>query len=253
MRIFGISDLHLSFDGKKPMDRFGPWWAGHVEKVEKNWRALVGEGDIVCLPGDFSWSMRPSEAGVELQWLSSLPGRKILLKGNHDYWWGSISKLRTSLPKGVYALQNDTLELDGVVFGGARGWNDPSIDFSGFSGHASMEEMEEGGSVLNGTDEDRKIFERELGRLDASLSRMSKGAGLKVALLHFPPTSPDLGETEVTRILEKHGVNLVLFGHAHRSGPTEFINPFGVKNSVTYYLVSADFIDFSPVEVYSDG
>lgn len=247
MRLFAISDLHLSFSGTKPMDIFGPWWEGYVGKVEKAWRGTVGEGDVVCLPGDFSWAMKIEEAAPELLWLGSLPGKKILLKGNHDYWWSSISKVRSLLPEGMYALQNDSIVIGQTAFGGARGWVDARLDFSGFPGHAQMN-VEDGpvGEIL-GVGEDRKIYERELMRLEQSLASMDRRAAKRVALLHFPPTGPDLSPTEVTGLLEKHRVDTAVFGHVHRSGEGGFKNPFGEINGVEYYLASADYIDFAPV------
>lgn len=247
MRLFAISDLHLSFSGAKPMNVFGPWWDGYVERVGKAWRETVDEDDVVCLPGDFSWSMRMEEAIAELQWLGSLPGRKILVRGNHDYWWGSISKVRSLLPEGVYALQNDSMAIGGAAFGGARGWTDWSLDFSGFPGHAEMTVENGFTGAIKGGEEDRKIYERELARLEKSLQGMDRSATARVALLHFPPTSPAMETTEVTALLEKYSVDAAVFGHVHRSGEGEFKNPFGRKNGVTYYLASADYTGFRPV------
>lgn len=248
MKVFAISDLHLSFSGAKPMDVFGQHWQEHAARVEKQWREVVGPGDVVCLPGDFSWALKIDQVAEELEWLGRLPGRKVLIKGNHDYWWASISKVRAALPEGAFALQNDSLTIDGVAFAGARGWVDPRLDFSNLSGHLSAEEAAELelGSE-RGAEEDRRIFEKELARLETSLQRMEPGAKLKVALLHYPPTSPGLEATEVTDLLEKYGVDAAVFGHVHRSNETAFENPFGRVGGVELHLASADFIDFTPV------
>lgn len=250
MRIFAISDLHLSFSGAKPMDVFGPWWSGHWSRVEAAWRELVGAEDVVCLPGDFSWALRPEEVRTELSWLGSLPGRKVLVRGNHDYWWGSISKVRSLLPKGVYALQNDCVRLGDAVFAGTRGWVDPTLSFDSFSGHGVMGEE---GRTLDGLEEDRKIYLRELGRMETSLGAMSRHEGFRVALVHFPPIDPSLVSTEMTALFEKYRVGAVVFGHVHRQKETDFANPFGVLNGVRYYLASADFVNFTPLEILMNG
>jgi predicted phosphohydrolase len=248
MRVFAISDLHLSFSGKKPMDLFGEHWSDHHQQVERAWRETVGAEDVVCLSGDFSWSSKLDEVQVELDWLEALPGKKVMIKGNHDYWWSSPSKVRKALGPDTYIIQNDSVTIGGVAFAGARGWVDGRLDFSKFSGHA--EAVPEGGAI-QGDDADRGIYERDLGRLEMSLKRIDKGAELKIALLHFPPTSPALEDTEVTKLLEEHGVDVAVFGHIHRSAPTAFKNPFGERGGVKYYLASADFIDFAPIEIAS--
>lgn len=253
MKILAISDLHLSFSGAKPMGIFGPWWNGHAERVESAWRRAVGPEDVVCLPGDFSWAMRPLEAKAELDWLGALPGVKLLVKGNHDYWWGSLSKVRQLLPPSIRLIQGDSVTVGEVAFGGARGWVNPALDFGGLSGHPTSEELRETGAMGKNPDEDRAIYVRELGRLEASLSRLDPGASRRVALLHYPPTSPLLETTEVTELLEKYRVDAAVFGHLHRSAPSDYANPFGVRNGIAYYLVSADFVDFAPLEIIFDG
>jgi len=249
MRIFALSDLHLSFSGEKPMDPFGPWWSDHAVAIERSWRSSVGAGDVVCLPGDFSWAMKPEEAARELAWLEELPGTKILVKGNHDYWWGSIGRVRSLLPPSVRALQNDSVAIAGAGFAGARGWVDPTLDFGLLSGHVQPHELGEEGFSIKGLEEDRKIYDRELIRLETSLKSLGRDLTLRVALLHFPPTSPLLEDTAVTGLLEKYRVDAAVFGHVHRSGPTAFANPFGVKNGITYFLASADFVAFTPVQM----
>jgi predicted phosphohydrolase len=248
LRVWGLADLHLSFSGAKPMDRFGAHWVGHVGKVEAAWRAQVVEDDVVCLPGDLSWAMRPGEIEGELAWLGGLPGRKVLIKGNHDYWWASVGKVRRLLPEGAHALQNDALALGGVAFGGARGWVDASLEFSGL-----LPDRAEGGGEpqvqhdIRGAQEDRRLYQRELGRLESSLRQLDAAAALRVALLHFPPTSPALEETPVTRLLERYRVDVAVFGHLHGPGWETFANPYGERGGVRYFLVSADFARFRPV------
>ncbi|MBI5439737.1 MAG: metallophosphoesterase [Deltaproteobacteria bacterium] len=247
MTLWAISDLHLSFSGQKPMDVFGPEWQNHVARIEAAWRELVGPEDVVCLPGDFSWAMRLSDVGEELRWLGGLPGRKVLVKGNHDYWWESLSKVRRALPEGVYAIQNDAVVVEGIAFAGARGWVDPSLSFGGLCAGPGEDE---GARLfgIRGEEEDERIYRRELDRLENSLRALPKECRLRVALLHFPPTSPALESTPVTELLERHGVDVVVFGHLH--GPCAgYRNPYGRRNGVQYFLASADFVGFSPVLV----
>ncbi|GAB4263362.1 MAG: metallophosphoesterase [Deferrisomatales bacterium] len=249
MNIWGLSDLHLSFARPKPMEVFGDHWRDHAARVEAAWRERVAPDDVVCLPGDLSWAMRLPEVQGELEWLARLPGRKVLVKGNHDYWWSSAARLRAALPAGIYALQNDALALDGVAFAGARGWVDPSLTFGSLLCALPGEEPEGRLHGIRGGPEDAKIYRRELGRLEASLRRLDPAAGLRVALLHFPPTSPALEETPVTRLLERYRVRVAVFGHLHGTGRERFANPFGCRGGVTYHLVSADFVNFAPWKV----
>ena len=248
MRIWALADLHLSFAHPKPMDVFGERWRGHGARIEAAWRERVGPDDVVCLPGDLSWALRLPEAAGELAWLGGLPGRKVLVKGNHDYWWDSVSKVRRALPEGAFALQNDALLLDGAGFAGARGWVDPSLDFR-FLGPPAAGETPDRLLGIRGEEEDRKLYRRELERLEASLRALDPAAGLRVALLHFPPTSPSLEATAVTELLERHRVDVAVFGHLHGDGADAFRNPYGERGGVRYYLVSADFAGFAPVEV----
>lgn len=245
MRVFAISDLHLSFSGQKPMSVFGARWEDHALRVEKEWRGAVSGEDIVCLAGDFSWATKLPEAMPELEWLGSLPGRKVLIKGNHDYWWPSISKLRSALPEGVYALQHDSVVIDGVGFAGARGWVDPTLDLSALYPALKDESVGEAYSIL-GEEEDKKHYDREVERLRMSLASLKAKTKLRVALLHFPPASPGIEPTQVTELLEEFGVDHAVFGHLHLSGPSDFKNPYGKRKNVTYHLTSADFIDFTP-------
>ena len=248
MKIWGLADLHLSFSGAKPMDRFGAHWVDHVARVETSWRARVAESDVVCLPGDLSWAMRPGEVEEELSWLGGLPGRKVLIKGNHDYWWASAAKVRRLLPEGAYAVHNDAVTFDGATFGGARGWVDDSLDFSGLL----PEPADDGGEPqaqhgIRSAEEDRRLYQRDLRRLETSLRQLGSDAAVRVALLHFPPTSPALEETPVTRLLERHRIDVAVFGHIHGPGWETFANPYGELGGVRYFLASADFAHFRPV------
>lgn len=234
MRIFAIGDLHLPGQDEKPMNVFGAHWERHFEMIEANWRQQVQNGDIVLIPGDISWAMHMADAVEDLGSIAALPGQKILLRGNHDYWWSSIRKLRGVLQPGVFALQNDALEIGGVVFGGSRGWVFPM----------------EGASL---GEDDMRIFRREVGRLQISLDAARKMAGEKpiVALMHFPPLLADGLATEFSRLLEDAGVTDVVYGHLHGAGiKNGFVGRLG---GVQYHLTSCDAIGFSPLLIREIG
>src|SRR5205823_4273719 len=129
-KVFGISDLHLSFASNKPMDRFGDIWIRHWEKIERNWRDRVGTDDLVLVAGDHSWGLKLEDALPDLKFIASLPGRKVLSKGNHDLWWNSMAKLRRLALEGVYWLQNNVHSFGSVSIGGTRGWSLPDTEFS---------------------------------------------------------------------------------------------------------------------------
>src|SRR5262245_49953192 len=128
MAVFAIGDLHLGFAVDKPMDRFGPHWAGHEERIARAWRERVASNDTVLVCGDTSWAMRLDEAAPDLAYVGALPGRKILVRGNHDYWWQSLKRVRAALPAGVEVLQNDSRLVEGWWVCGARGWSLPGHD-----------------------------------------------------------------------------------------------------------------------------
>lgn len=230
MSVFAIGDLHLPGQGDKPMDVFGPQWERHFEAISAHWQSLVTPQDIVLLPGDISWAMQLANAREDLEAIAALPGKKILLRGNHDYWWSSISKVRSLLPSSMYALQNDALLLDGQVFCGTRGWSFPTA-----------------ACPLDAQDE--KIYQRELMRLQMSLeaAAMLHSARPWVVLMHFPPLLADEPATEYTRLLERYPVATVVYGHLHGAG---IKNGFaGTKGGIAYHLVSCDALQFQPMLV----
>lgn len=227
MAFFALADLHLGFRVDKPMDPFGPQWVDHPAKIAEGWRAVVGEDDIVLVPGDISWAMKMPDARVDLAFVAELPGRKVLLRGNHDYWWGAVGKVRGMLPDGMFALQNDHLVLDGVAICGTRGWSIP------------------GAGMLDG--DDPKLFARERGRLEMSLE--SAPADLpKIAMLHFPPALTYLDDPGFTDLLEKYGVGLCVYGHLH-GARDHGLGIGGERHGVRYVLCAADAVDFTPVRL----
>ena len=164
------------------MDVFGPAWDDHAARVERAWRDAVAEEDVVLIPGDISWAMQLDEAREDIAFIGALPGTKILMRGNHDYWWASLSKVRAFLPKGVHALQNDAIDIGGAVIAGSRGWMCPGS--SGFD-----------------PETDRKIYDREAIRLGMSLQKAGKGSRI-IAMLHYPPFNEKRNSSAFTDLFE---------------------------------------------------
>ena len=227
MQIYAIADLHLSLTSEKPMDVFGEAWRGHAEKLERNWRERVQADDLVLVPGDISWAMQLSAALPDLSFIGNLPGRKILLKGNHDYWWSAIGRVRSNLPEGMRALQNDSIVEDGIGICGSRGWLCPGSN--------------------NFSAEDQKIYLRELDRLSLSLRALPE-VTTKIAMLHFPPFLDRDRGSGFTERLEQAGVDIVVYGHLH--GEANRYAFEGERNGITYHCVAADKLDFAPKRIY---
>lgn len=230
MKVFAISDLHLSINNPKPMDIFGPTWEGYVDKIFEDWKAKVSEDDVVLLAGDFSWAMKLEDTKADFDLLKNLPGTKVIIRGNHDYWWKSISSVRNFIPEKFYALQNDALKLGDYIFCGTRLWNLPG-----------MTKMQ--------TEEDEKIYKRELIRLELSLQEAKKlqTAGEKIiCVLHYPPYTFNEEDNEVTMLLEKYGVYKVVYGHIHAFCKQNLVLN---KNGIVYYLTSCDIVGNKMVEI----
>ena len=231
MKIYAISDLHLSNSCDKPMDVFGGHWENYVSKIKENWKAKVAEDDLVLIAGDISWAMKLEEAKSDLEWIDELPGKKIIIKGNHEYWWKSISAVRELLPASMMAIQNDAIKIDNYVICGTRGWNVP----------------ETGKEFL---EEDLKIYKRETERLKLTLmfAKNLKQEGDKlVAMMHFPPFGNGEEQTEFTKLFAEYGVDKVVFGHIH--GYTNCPLKTTI-DGVEYIFTSCDHIKNDPVLIY---
>ena len=231
MKIFSISDLHLSLSVDKPMDVFGGNWEGYVDEIVRNWNEMVQDDDLVLIAGDISWAMRIDQAKQDLLFLDSLKGKKVIIKGNHDYWWNSLAKVKTILPGSVFALQNNAVRFeDGFVIAGTRGWNITPND---------------------GAIEDLKIYKRELIRLQLSLdeaNKIKKEGDKVICMMHFPPFNAFASDSEYTQILEKNRVDAVVYGHLH--GGLVKYPKFIEKSGIKYYLTSCDQIANKPVIIY---
>jgi predicted phosphohydrolase len=254
VKVFALSDPHLSFGTpNKLMDRFGEQWVGHAAKIEKAWRERVGEKDLVLVPGDVSWAMTLEQARPDLEFLGRLPGAKVLAKGNHDYWWSTITKLRGALPAGMHALQGDATRIGDVAIGGTRLWDAPGVSF-----HAIIDWKPGPGGAISAerTTEDAaesaRIFERELGRLERAMAALDSVAGadaLRIAATHYPPCGPDLAPTRATALIEQARARHAVFGHLHSLRRDLAPPPFGERAGVRYVLASCDWIGFAPVEI----
>ena len=230
MRIFAISDLHISTNTNKPMEIFGGNWVGYMEKIKADWQEKVTDDDLVLIGGDLSWAMDIDDAKSDLETISELKGKKIIIKGNHDYWWSGIGKVRDILPENFFALQNDALRFDGVVICGSRCWSVPgSPDF---------------------TEQDKKIYLRETERLKLSLAsanKLKQEGDKLIALVHFPPFNVRREDNEYTKIFEQFGVDAVIYGHLH--GKSVRADKLVEKNRIKYYLTSCDQVDNKLTEV----
>jgi len=253
MRVFAISDPHLSLaTPDKSMAVFGEEWADHPDRMAERWRRRVDVDDLVIVAGDVSWAMRLDAAMPDLEFLAGLPGRKVLVRGNHDYWWSSIAKVRAALPAGMYAIQNDAVEIDGVALAGTRLWDDPELDL----GSMPMRDPQQGLVELfvpETTEKTEKVFVRELGRLRLALGRLPEAALLKIAVVHYPPVGGSLAPTRAAEIIEAAAVRHCVFGHLHGLAPRASSPLFGERNGVEYWLTSCDYLDFEPVEIARVG
>ena len=226
--VYAIGDLHLSLSvPNKAMDVFGAHWKDHADRIKEAWQDTVSEDDLVLIPGDISWAMYLSDAIADLAFIGALKGSKLLLRGNHDYWWQSVTKVRAALPKGMYALQNDVFGFGDLYICGTRGWTVP--ESSHFKESA-----------------DRKLYERELIRLDLSLKALPTDAQA-IGMLHFPPFSESAEPSEFANRFAAAGVTYVVYGHLHGASHKYLFN--GEYDGVTYHAVPADYLNFVPKKI----
>lgn len=225
MAIFAIGDLHFPGGQEKPMNVFGSHWDDHVSQIITRWKQVVNPEDLVLIPGDISWAMHFEQAKADLSVIAELPGEKVLLRGNHDYWWSSIGKIRGWLPDTMHALQNDAFRWRNVMICGTRGWIFPT--------------------ELNLPEEaDMKIYNREQIRLELSLQQARDEKLPIIVMMHYPPLLKDTLNTAFTEMLEKYQVSLCCYGHLHDTGIFSAFQ--GKHHNIAYHLVSCDAIDFTP-------
>ena len=224
MSIFGISDLHLSFGTNKPMDIFHGW-DNYTDRIFANWKRLVKENDTVVLPGDLSWALKLEETKKDFQFLKSLPGKKIILKGNHDLWWSTAKKIRTFFEKNeiddVEIVFNNCVVADGYAIAGTRGW---FYDNTG----------------------SKKVLMREAGRLNASITAAEETGLPILVFLHYPPVYGEYVCEEILDVLKAHNIKKIYYGHIHGSGYNNAVSRY---NDLECRLISCDCIDFTPLKI----
>ncbi len=226
MRVWAISDLHLSGRSNKPMDVFGPDWEGHFDKIQADWREKVDADDIVLIGGDTSWGMKLEEGMYDVNSLAPLCGKKVLIRGNHDYWWNGISKVRAAAADDTFFfLQNDCVKFGNVVIAGSRGWTCPgSTDFA---------------------EHDMTLYRREAERFRLAFHEVGKvreKGDILIALIHFPPMGVKQEDTLFTDLFRENSVDIVVFGHLHGS---VYFPLKCEKDGIQYILTSCDKTRFS--------
>ncbi|MBQ8238445.1 MAG: metallophosphoesterase [Oscillospiraceae bacterium] len=227
MALYAIGDLHLCLGAPKPMDIFGGAWVGYMDKLKEG-MSVITEDDTTVLLGDLSWALDLETAAQDFAWINEIPGRKIILKGNHDYWWSTVAKFNKFCEangfRDTYLLNNNHFEYGDWAICGTRGW--------------FFEEDRHGAH-------DEKVFKRELCRLEASLK--SAGERPKMVFLHYPPRYRGYECREILELLEKYGVRRCYYGHLH--GGSHKLAMEGQWDGVEFRLVAADYIDFKPQTV----
>lgn len=233
MSVYVIGDLHLSFGKDKPMDIFGNNWENHAEKVKEKWLEKVNEDDTVILPGDFSWATYINETYEDFKFLNSLPGNKILLKGNHDYWWTTITQMNKYIKDNnfdkINFLYNNSYLVEDKIIVGTRGW-----------------------TTNNRNQENMKILKREVARLRLSIedSKNKFGEDKDIyCFIHFPPFYKEDVEDSINfiKVLKEYNVKKCFYGHLHADSHKEAIE--GVVDDIEYKLVSSDYLDFELLKI----
>lgn len=228
MALYAIGDLHLSLDGKKSMEVFGGRWQDYIHKIEQGF-SLLKEDDVCVLCGDLTWGMSMEDALPDFQFLARLPGKKIILKGNHDFWWSTASKayrfFEQNELQGFEILNNNCILYGDHALCGTRGW---------------FYEEERGG------EHDKKIMLREVGRLEMSLK--AAGERQKLVFLHYPPKYQGYACEEILALLREHHVSLCCFGHIHGKGCASAFQ--GQFEETVFKMVSADYLDFVPLKIF---
>lgn len=247
MTVWAIADLHLSFGvPDKKMDVFGSKWKNHPEKIKSHWLRLIGPEDLVLIPGDISWALHPDEAKQDLDWIHALPGTKVMLKGNHDYWWTSIGKAEKILPPSIHLIQNNAFRWKDVGICGTRLWDTPEYSFDGVIDYLDTPETKKLVHAEQHQD-DKKIFARELQRLELSLKELPGNVRTRIAMTHYPPIDAEMQPSQASLLLEKYKIQICVFGHLHNVRHEAL--PFGIKNGVRYVLTAADYLDFCPIKI----
>ncbi len=230
MAIYAISDLHLSLTGAKPMDMFGDIWINHPERIAANWDAMVTEDDTVLICGDHSWAIKLEDAIPDLEYIAARPGFKVLIRGNHDYWWRreSTAKIQRQLPDNMRLMHGHALVVENCGVTGTRGWR------------IELDEDPDAG--------DERVMRRELMYLERGLSEIPADVEKRIVMLHYPPFNADLEPNEFADILQAHHVDILVYGHIHTGYYVQ-----GLVDGVEYHLVSVDHTDFRPLRILGES
>ncbi len=222
MALFAIADTHLSFGTNKPMDAF-MGWENYTEKLKNNWNKIVSETDTVVIAGDISWAMNFEELKADFEFIEKLHGNKIIIKGNHDYWWNTMSKMNAFISennfKTIKILHNNSVSFENISICGSRGW---------------LFESEE--------DHDEKILNREVNRLKASLENAEFEE--KIVFLHYPPLTTNTECREIMRLLHEYGIKKCYYGHLHGDAAKYSVD--GSRENIDFRLISCDRLNFMP-------
>lgn len=227
MSLFAIGDLHLSFGTDKPMDIFRGW-EKHYLTLEKNWLENINDDDTTVLAGDISWGMNFSQSLKDFQFIHSLPGRKIILKGNHDYWWNSMNKMQNFLSENgfddISILHNNHYRYENTGICGTRGW-----------------------VQMAGEPADAKIIAREVQRLETSLASAAAENLIPVVFLHYPPVYGSNCNYDMIEVMRKYGVKKCFYGHVHGYAQKNAV--VGERDGIAFRMISGDYIQFSPEKI----
>ena len=245
MSLYAISDLHLSINENtgKSMEVFGSRWKDYVKKLERNWRAVINDDDVVVIPGDVSWAMTTDEAVPDFKFIESLPGKKIIGKGNHDFWWSTVTKMNAFFEeneiKSVELLHNNAFETEDFIICGTRGWfNDESQQ-----------------NTVGGTAVDyQKIVNREKARLIMSLEAGKKLQGESgkeiLVFMHFPPVYNEFTCRELIDVLKDHGIRSCFFGHIHGN---YYMNRTTEFEGINFIMIASDYLNFAPMPIFPEN
>lgn len=231
--IYAIADLHLDHTGKKSMEVFGKAWENYQGKIKDYWENVICDDDLVLIPGDISWAMKLEDALKDLNLIESLPGQKILMKGNHDYWWQSLLKINSCQFKTLRFLQNTAYQFGCVGIAGTRAWSNTDLE------HEKI------------TEHEKKIFKRELIRLELSLKELTKlKSSFNIAMLHYPPFNRDGKLNEFAALMKEYNINCCIYGHLHGQGH-KYIRE-GFIDGVEFHCVSGDYLSFRPKLIFKE-
>ena len=224
MAIYAISALHLSLSGQKPMHVFGEPWRDHDRRIAANWDAMVQPEDTVLICGDISWATRFEQAREDLAYIAERPGRKVMIRGNHDYWWRreATNRLQRQMHESIHLMHGHSLLIEGCAVTGTRGWR------------LELEDDPDAG--------DEKVLRRELMYLERGLQELDEAGRKRIVMLHYPPFNADLAPNDFADLLQAYDVDIVVYGHVHTGYYLE-----GDYNGIQLRLVSVDHTDFRPV------